>query len=782
MSIPSQFSLSLELTQLFPLGPIGSAATQAVINLARELQGSDSDIVVEEDLAGIFSRFRIQASMESSFRTVVAESGSSSTLCQNILLRFGPGPTVNRALTQKRYFPMVLQCSLLSSVHEKSSLAQAIAQVFENLAEDAPQDYKMDAIPSQDRLMGVLRACEDQTSAYDWGILLLAVATFLGIPNVRASEPLPGAVLRGATIMFPIVQSLSEDRIIHIESGSGVCVLVVWAHHVMGLTVLVKTYSQGVSKEALFGTGNEQIIIDDRSDINGKPRQPSITLLEASKKDILFSIKPESDESPIKGLFKRPAKGYGKIALDERFDESSAKEIMIDNMIRLSTAMAMKLSKHLHPTSRANLEPYDYDEGSQLFSDDDSDSMSDDADNDGARKKTRNDNHGDNDRRPPMKEHDSEFLCINSRRVIDAAKLLFDYRNLKDSQLKAYEMLYSRSPFNYAMKPQGEIQELLQILFKNREEDIPDFFESLLPTARYLAILILAFAHVSDLNSASDLPLCCYSLDVLGDHILAKELLVWDGKVGIEIPEDTWFHAIALLMVGDTRDIDLPSTNLVSDRGWSVYLSTFADSDPSFTGKGFVVIEKGVPYRNGVWKHTVVDGPKRGTESSRLLVVHNPGEEASFQCASAAFFDRPLIGEAHDSFVVNLRMVTEQQGLRHTRRTGYRELCAALWTTLPTSPCSHPSRDTYKQTLPANCVSISGENTDRSEIDARLVICLTSGNKAARWRALVTIAHRRDEKGSVGVSENVLLRGKDCCIKCAINQAYEKAGNWFVIL
>src|SRR5271155_1297964 len=233
--------------------------------------------------------------------------------------------------------------------------------------------------------------------------------------------------------MFPIVQSLSEDRIIHIESGSGVCVLVVWAHHVMGLTVLVKTYFQGVCKEALFGTGNEQIIIDDRSDVNGKSRQPSITLLEVSKKDILFSIKPEPDESPIKGLFKRPAKGYGKIALDARFHGGPAKEIMIDNMIRLSTAMAMKLSKYLHPTSRANLEPYDYEEGSQLFSDDDSDDMNCDVDSDGDRKKMRNDDHGDND------GHDSELLCINSRRVLDAAKLVFDYRDLKDSQLKAYE-------------------------------------------------------------------------------------------------------------------------------------------------------------------------------------------------------------------------------------------------------------------------------------------------------------------------------------------------------
>jgi hypothetical protein len=773
MPIPSQFSLSLELTQLFPLGPIASTATQAIISLARELQGSGSDIVIEEDLAGIFSRCRIRPAMESAFRTVVAEGGSSSNLCENLLLRFGPGPTVNRGLTQKRYFPMVLQCSLLTSVHEKSSLAQAIALVFEKMVEDAPQDYKMDAIPSQERLIGVLQACEDQTSAFDWGNLLIAVATFLGIPSSTALEPLPGAVLRGATAMFPIVQSLSEDRMIHIECGYGVCILVVWAHHVMGLTVLVKTYIEGVCKEVPFGTGNEQIIIDYRADIKENAREPSITLLEASKKDVLFSMKPELDESPIQGLFKRPAKGYGTIALDFKFHEGPVKKAMTYEIIHLSTAMAMNLPKHFYPTSRANLVPFEYDEGSQIcIGDEDTDDTDDDKMEDADRQKDGNSS---------LKKHGSKMLYTDGRRVLEAAKLLFDGSEIKSSEVKRYEKHYSKSPFNYKMEPKGGIKDLLEMLFENKEEDIPDFFDSLLPIARYLSVLILAFAHVADLKSASDLPLCC-SLDLLADHIVAKELLIWDGKGVIETPEDSWFHAIALLMVGDARDIDLVSTSLVSDRGWSVYLSTFADSDPSFIDKGFVVVGKGVPYRNGVWKHTVLDGPKRGTEPSHLQIVHRSGEDASFQCASPACFDRPLIGEGHDSFVVSLRMVTEQQGLRHTRRTGYRELCAALWAVLPTSPCRHPARDNQSQTLPSNCVSISGENTDRSEIDEGIVICLTSGNKVARWRALVTIAQRRDEKGLDGKEENVLLRGKDCCVKCAINQAKVKGGNWFVVL
>jgi hypothetical protein len=59
---------------------------------------------------------------------------------------------------------------------------------------------------------------------------------------------------------------------------------------------------------------------------------------------------------------------------------------------------------------------------------------------------------------------------------------------------------------------------------------------------------------------------------------------------------------------------------------------------------------------------------------------------------------------------------------------------------------------------------------------------MTSGNKAARWRALITIAYLRDKAGEDGEEENVLLRTTDCCIGCAIDQAYSQEGNWFVIL
>ena len=60
MAFPSQFSISLELTRLLPLGAVTEANGRALIQLARDLRKFGSDIVIEEDIAEVSGRNRIQ--------------------------------------------------------------------------------------------------------------------------------------------------------------------------------------------------------------------------------------------------------------------------------------------------------------------------------------------------------------------------------------------------------------------------------------------------------------------------------------------------------------------------------------------------------------------------------------------------------------------------------------------------------------------------------------------------------------------------------------------------
>ena len=91
--MPQFFNLTLELTRLVPFS---LASSDAVMNLARSLRNSGSDIVTEEDLATVLGRLRIAPQMASSFRTVVARNDSSVLAgALGITLEAGPGPTVS---------------------------------------------------------------------------------------------------------------------------------------------------------------------------------------------------------------------------------------------------------------------------------------------------------------------------------------------------------------------------------------------------------------------------------------------------------------------------------------------------------------------------------------------------------------------------------------------------------------------------------------------------------------------------------------------------------------
>lgn len=62
----------------------------------------------------------------------------------------------------------------------------------------------------------------------------------------------------------------------------------------------------------------------------------------------------------------------------------------------------------------------------------------------------------------------------------------------------------------------------------------------------------------------------------------------WDGEGPLLIKEHFSLQVLALLMSGHTEtDLDLQKTCLLSNRGWSVFLSTFGGADPGYARKCF---------------------------------------------------------------------------------------------------------------------------------------------------------------------------------------------------
>lgn len=98
----SNFQLSLELSNIFPIGSI-----------VRHLSGSayeqiGSDLLVEEGLAVILGRARITRGVEDDFKKNVLRDTAIVPIHEDsnssLMLSVGSGPTVNRAITSKDRF------------------------------------------------------------------------------------------------------------------------------------------------------------------------------------------------------------------------------------------------------------------------------------------------------------------------------------------------------------------------------------------------------------------------------------------------------------------------------------------------------------------------------------------------------------------------------------------------------------------------------------------------------------------------------------------------------
>lgn len=141
-------------------------------------------------------------------------------------------------------------------MHDEDTLAASIVRAMEQKTENAPPEIQQRSTPGQNRIRGVLKVCAEQTSKYDWFNLLYAVAAQLSLEPSVAHEPMEAPVFRGLALLLPYVQTLPEDREIYVNTNSGLCTIVVWAHHLLGLNVIIKKWRPDRSdsfEEVLFG-------------------------------------------------------------------------------------------------------------------------------------------------------------------------------------------------------------------------------------------------------------------------------------------------------------------------------------------------------------------------------------------------------------------------------------------------------------------------------------------------------------------------------------------------
>ena len=336
--------------------------------------------------------------------------------------------------------------------------------------------------------------------------------------------------------MLPLVQHFPEDRLIFIETDGGVCNIVAWIHIILGLSITLNLNRGAEQKSYQFGTPTEQQVVV----VFGQGVVPSIALMSAADQEVLFKMVKQPDEEELTAAAKSPTDGYLARTFSKVIGYEPRRDTVILEMIYVTAAFAVCISRCLHH-ARPTKDPEQYEDGGpyQLLR-----------------------------------------YIIPETRIVQATKLLSGVEKLNSRKLDDYIALYTnKAP--YHQEPVPPSMGALTQGWKDEENAWPE----LCLAASQLCVLVLAFAHVTDLDSCSDFEMS-ENHGTLASSELSMAVAEWDGTSPIEFDnDDEWFQILALMLIGHTGEVEFPDISLLSHWGWSIYLSTHGDSDPSFVGK-----------------------------------------------------------------------------------------------------------------------------------------------------------------------------------------------------
>ena len=324
MAFSTQFALSYELSKIVPVNSIVNVASKGLLKLVRDFQDSGSNLVTEYDLAQILGRNYISPQFASTFRTGVKESRIYRLVgIAELVLEIGAGPTVDHALNEADYFPMMVQLSVLLWAHKVTPLALSLARTFELRNTDLEKSP-----PKYSDLVGTLRCIQQQTSGFLWELYFSAVDEILRVKLQlrveREDRAISHAVLGTLLDALPAVQRFPEKYFLAIHTQAGITSLVVWIHNVLGLTVELQS-DHDVAK---FGKEVPRVSIDCRH--HNCRLTDEVTLLNEAK-DVAFKAATDPQDDPIlEPNCRHTLEGFGLQYLEFLTeDESIAQELVL---------------------------------------------------------------------------------------------------------------------------------------------------------------------------------------------------------------------------------------------------------------------------------------------------------------------------------------------------------------------------------------------------------------------------------------------------------------------
>lgn len=154
-SIGLQFAF--DITKALPVKEGLQQFGKQLVNIARDLHKSGSDIVVTSDLAELIGRANIEYELAKGFKKVVkAQRQVEFPSSSEIYFAQGAGPTFVSAMKIKleQYMSSIIQLSLLYATHDRDQLAEMISNVMIKRSDAGFPDASPD--PGYEAIKGTL--------------------------------------------------------------------------------------------------------------------------------------------------------------------------------------------------------------------------------------------------------------------------------------------------------------------------------------------------------------------------------------------------------------------------------------------------------------------------------------------------------------------------------------------------------------------------------------------------------------------------------------------------
>jgi hypothetical protein len=738
-------SLRLDLTNiLVPLmGTVMKLVNNEGIERSEAITRSGSDQLTELKLAALIGRLRIEDAIKSNFRTLVAASSQTkfSRYLQDLTLEAGAGPTIQQALTSMdpARLSMAIQISFLAFGHEHQSLAEAITQAIEEtlVASNNPPERGLDYIS----VLGVITACQQQTAAFGWAYFYEAVEAKIvhsikenkdglrqnkrrrtgntktpELPSSILERGLPYAILKSLLIHLISIQDFPEHRLLHLSTERGTSTIVIWCYYILGLNVKVTCGKVDI----VFGEEPYHVCVEECDS-----SKASSTLLErVDKGKPLFTFSTSESDPVIPGEYRLEAKGFAKKSLtltgiSSEEAEEYAQWLAAGCLKHFGTECKQSVSGELGLTTMET----------QI---------------------------GDN--------------------IISSTLFLFDMAELDGNKIQ-----------NLLGSEHGKGKQLFdRVKWQN------------------YAVLIYIFARVSDRQRCGEVPLSLTAFRDFkkDDHGISRSGNSFSGPLPNILLS---YDLLARLLLGTSYFSDFMHRScLVSAYGWSLFFDSFDAADPVEIATGLLHLALGVPTRTGCRRARIVDGPTNVQLTSPKGVVVN-SERPVIAFWPGVWSGRntgAYVGNhGRDAFTVVQHFEwAREESTSKSWKFGFREkveFCTS-WAFIGRYPCYDEKTteeeqvwlDEYiKRATRVHCKHPPSEKFLRERevghLSPERIFCreirddvegactwfffvVTTG--AARWLALDGM-DRLDEISDY----NYLLRGKDCCISCAVKQVQTRS-------